>query len=157
MNNIFCSCVLALQENGNLPSEYRVSCSVYAGKKAPNPTLTQYRSSRYKYVGVKVFWWIWACIVQLITPILLNKSYPTWSFLFVVCTNVFVLGIIVIQRRLCSRMCGIRTVELSAHSDDVNGWRTIPAVQHWSWLVLFLMSVTCSRIEQWVSNGVSAT
>lgn len=72
MNNIVCSCVLPLQENGTFPSEHPVSCSVYAAKKkqAPKPTLTQHRSSRYKNVGVKVFWWICACIVQLITPIL---------------------------------------------------------------------------------------
>lgn len=75
MNNIVCSCVLPLQENGNFPSEYPVSCSVYAEIKASKPTLTKHRSSRYKNVGVKVFWWVSACVVQLITPISTTPSF----------------------------------------------------------------------------------
>lgn len=93
--------------------------------KATKPTLTQRRSSRYKNVGVKVCWRIWACVVHLVTSVLCcwTDLSQNRGFFFVCfeCINVFffVVETTFIRQRLCFLMCEITTVEVSVASDDV--------------------------------------
>ncbi len=127
---------------------YPVSCPVHAGIGS-KPPLNLHRLSSYNNAGVKVFRWLWACIAQLITPILRTDLIPKSGISSFVCINVFVAWMIVIQQRLHTRMCEMRTVEVWAPSEDVRKWPvdapscclTIPAVYHQSWVAFFLISL----------------
>lgn len=124
--------------------------------KATKPTLTQRRSSRYKNVGVKVCWRIWACVVHLITSVLCcwtdlsqNRGF------FFVCferINVFFCG-----RNDCHPAKTVLSDVWNYNCGSVCGlWRCLKcpyllsnstSAQCWSWLDNHPISIVMSSFR----------